>query len=150
MAASTKRQTAKRNQARGRGASCCSMGRGGGGEVYSIAIQFGNSIRFSCLIEFKTKRMRRVTNKHTHTQRSLSLSPPLSVCVSHFVATVGGVTRPRVRVIFSNFSTYAATAVVPFPSLCHHTASLSLLLPLPLPLLLLLRCVARIFSRFIY
>lgn len=148
MAASTKRQTAKRNQARGRGASCCSMARGGGGEVYSIAIQFGNSIRFSCLIEFKTKRMRRVTNKHTHTARSLSLGPPLSVCVSHFVATVGGVTRPRVRVIFSNFSTYAATAVLPSP--CSHTASLSLLLPRPLPLLLLLRCVARIFSRFIY
>lgn len=78
--------------------------------MYSIAIQFGNSIRFSCLIEFKTKRIRRVTNKHTHS--ILSLSHYVCVCVAHFVATVGGVTRPRVRVIFSNFSTYAATAVV--------------------------------------
>lgn len=114
--------------------------------MYSIAIQFGNSIRFSCLIEFKTKRIRRVTNKHTHS--ILSLSHYVCVCVAHFVATVGGVTRPRVRVIFSNFSTYAATAVVlvgflPPPHSPPHRIAISL----PLPLL---RCVARIFSRFIY
>lgn len=80
--------------------------------MYSIAIQFGNSIRFSCLIELKTKRIQRETNKYTHTELSLSLPHFHTLYVWHILSHVGGVTRPRVRVIFSNFSTFAAIVVV--------------------------------------